>query len=106
MTDEPPEGSPGQDLAAVRAELAELWKRMGELRATTEADVLKNWPSPWKGADAVKAKVDARLASNAEFREVIVRAREAQALEAKLDPDHVEEAPFAPAHTGHPAIGR
>jgi hypothetical protein len=109
MSDEQPDGTPQeepqQDLAAVRAEVAELHKRMEELRATTEQEVLKNWQSPWRGADAVKAKVDARLASNPEFRQVMGRARDAQLKEAQLDPDHVDQTAGA-AHTGHPAIGR
>ncbi len=105
MSDEQPEATPQEDLAKVRTEVAELHKRMEELRATTEEEVLKNWQSPWRGADAVKAKVDARLASNSEFREVMARARDAELKEAQLDPDHIEESTAA-AHRGHPAMGR
>ena len=109
MSDEQPEATPQedahQDLAAVRAEVAALHKRMEELRASTEEEVLKNWQSPWRGADAVRAKVDARLASNGEFRQAMARARDAELKEAQLDPDHIEESTAA-AHRGHPAMGR
>jgi len=105
MSDEQPERSPEQDLATVRAEVAWLHQKMEEIRAATEAEILKNWPSPWKGADTVRAKVDSRLASNAEFREAMLRARDAQAREAQLDPDHVEETQAA-GPRGHPAMGR
>jgi hypothetical protein len=100
MTEEPA----GETLESVRAEVADLHKRMEELRAATEEVVLKNWQSPWKGADTVKAKVDARLASNPEFRAAMSRARDAEALEAQLDPDHVDQ--VSNTAQGHPAVGR
>src|SRR2546421_12307720 len=75
-----------QRLEAVRAEVAKLHQRMEEIRAATEEEILKAWTSPWKNADTVKAKVDARLASHHEFREVMTRARKAQARASELDP--------------------
>ena len=97
-----PEGS--EDLESLRHEVEGLHKRMEEIRAATEEEILKNWQSPWKGADTVKAKVDARLASNQEFRTIMTRARTAEATMAKLSPP--TEAPADKSPTGHPAIGR
>src|SRR6266851_2374741 len=79
-----PESS--QELEPLRLEVEGLHKRMEEIRAATEEEVLKNWQSPWKGADTVKAKVDARLASNQEFRTIMTRARTAEATAAELSP--------------------
>src|SRR5467141_3381096 len=94
----------GEDLESLRHEVEGLHKRMEEIRAATEEEVLKNWQSPWKGADTVKAKVDARLASNQEFRSIMTRARTAEASAAELDPEEASAPEQSP--TGHPAIGR
>jgi hypothetical protein len=91
-------------LETLRREIEGIHKRMEEIRAATEEEVLKNWQSPWKGADTVKAKVDARLASNQEFRTIMTRARTAEATAAELSPP-ADAAPDA-SPTGHPAIGR
>jgi len=106
MSEEQAEQQPesSQELESLRTEVEGLHKRMEEIRAATEEEVLKNWQSPWKGADTVKAKVDARLASNQEFRTIMTRARTAEAKAAKLSPPP-DVAP-APSPTGHPAIGR
>jgi hypothetical protein len=106
MSEEQAEQEPenSQELASLRTEVEGLHKRMEEIRAATEAEVLKNWQSPWKGADTVKAKVDARLASNQEFRSIMTRARTAEASAAELDPEKPAAAGQSP--TGHPAIGR
>jgi NRPS condensation-like uncharacterized protein len=93
-----------QELESLRTEVEGLHKRMEEIRAATEEEVLKNWQSPWKGADTVKAKVDSRLASNHEFRAIMTRARTAEATAAELDP--AEQATAEQSPTGHPAIGR
>src|SRR5713226_1037433 len=74
------------ELASLRAEVEGLHKRMEEIRAATEEEVLAKWQSPWKGADTVRAKVDARLASNQEFRTIMTRARTAEATAAELSP--------------------
>ena len=100
------EGESEKSLESVRAEVAKLHKRMEEIRAATEEEVLAKWTSPWKGADTVKAKVDARLASNPEFRAIMTRARDGQALEAELDPEHQDQGPADSSPAGHPAIGR
>jgi len=106
MSDEQAEQEAGssQELESLRNEVEGLHKRMEEIRAATEEEVLKNWQSPWKGADTVKAKVDARLASNREFRTIMTRARTAEASAAELDPEEASAA--EPSPTGHPAIGR
>jgi hypothetical protein len=52
----------------------------------------------------VKAKVDARLASNQEFRTIMTRARTAEETAARLGPP-ADAAPDS-SPTGHPAIGR
>lgn len=93
------------DLEAMRVRIAALQQRMEELRAATEEEVLKAWQSPWRGPDAVKAKIDSRLASNAEYRTVMAEARDAQMLVDRLDPEHAA-ASTARAAGGHPAIGR
>lgn len=103
----PQEGE--ETLAAVQARIAALSQRMEELRAATEVEVLKAWQSPWKGEDMVKGKVDARLASNSEFRAVMTQCREAQALERQMNPQAAETpTPPAAGATGssHPAVGR
>src|SRR5207249_4014875 len=66
MSEEQPGTEPKsrEELASLRREVEGLHKRMEEIRAATEVEILKNWQSPWKGADTVKAKVDARLASS------------------------------------------
>ncbi|HEU5002968.1 MAG TPA: hypothetical protein VFW71_09345 [Actinomycetota bacterium] len=92
-------------LEEVLARKGALEARMEELRAATEAEVLKAWTSPWRGADAVRAKVDARLASNGEFRTALTKARELTVLEAQLDPNYVDANAGRQAG-GHPAIGR
>lgn len=92
-------------LEQVRARKAALEAKMEEFRSATEAEVLKGWTSPWRGADTVRAKVDARLASNADFRAALTAQREMTVLEAQLDPDHVDANAGRQAG-GHPAIGR
>ena len=106
MSEEQPGAEPesSEELESLRREVEGLHKRMEEIRAATEVEVLKNWQSPWKGADTVKAKVDARLASNQEFRTIMTRARTAEATAAKMSPP-AETAPDE-YPTGHPAIGR
>jgi hypothetical protein len=106
MSDEQAEQEPesSQELESLRTEVEGLHKRMEEIRAATEEEVLKNWQSPWKGADTVKAKVDSRLASNHEFRAIMTRARIAEATAAELSPE--VEAAGEGSPTGHPAIGR
>jgi len=107
MNEEQPEsGQPeaSDELASLRAEVEGLHKRMEEIRAATEEEVLAKWQSPWKGADTVRAKVDARLASNQEFRTIMTRARTAEATALELEPDAAEAHGASP--TGHPAIGR
>lgn len=101
MSDEATDTS--AELAALTAEIAGIHKRMEEIRAATEEEVLSKWQSPWKGADTVRAKVDARLASNAEFRTIMTQARQSEAKLAELKPDAA--APEA-SPTGHPAVGR
>ena len=103
MSDEQEPGN-SRELESLRTEVEGLHKRMEEIRAATEEEVLKNWQSPWKGADTVKAKVDARLASNQEFRTIMTRARTAEAEAAELSPP--ADAVSDPSPTGHPAIGR
>jgi len=93
----------GQDLEAVRAEVAGLHQRMEEIRAATEEEVLKAWTSPWKNADTVKAKVDSRLASHAEFRRIMTQARKAEARATELNPDAPDPAAGG-AKGGHPAV--
>jgi hypothetical protein len=106
MSDEQAEQRPedSQELESLRTEVEGLHKRMEEIRAATEEEVLKNWQSPWKGAETVKAKVDARLASNQEFRAIMTRARTAEASASELDPKTDAVADASP--TGHRAIGR
>jgi hypothetical protein len=106
MSEEQPEQEQGssQQLESLRTEVEGLHKRMEEIRAATEEEVLKNWQSPWKGADMVKTKVDSRLASNQEFRTIMTRARTAEASAAELSPE--AEAAGEGSPTGHPAIGR
>ncbi len=106
MSEEQPGAEPqsSEELESLRREVEDLHKRMEEIRAATEVEVLKNWQSPWKGADTVKAKVDARLASNQEFRAIMTRARTAEATMAKLSPP--ADVASDPSPTGHPAIGR
>src|SRR2546423_13462551 len=106
MSDEQPEQQEEstQKLESLRSEVEGLHNRMEEIRAATEEEVLKNWQSPWKGAETVKAKVDARLASNQEFRSIMTRARTAEASAAELDPEEASAPEQSP--TGHPAIGR
>src|SRR5437660_12874183 len=104
MSEEQTEQKGSQDLESLRKEVEALHQRMEEIRASTEEEVLKNWQSPWKGADTVKAKVDSRLASNQEFRTIMTRARTAEATAAELSPP-TDAAPDT-SPTGHPAIGR
>ena len=100
------QGEAGEDTTpeGLRARIASMQERIEELKASTEAEVLKAWQSPWKGADAVKAKVDARLASNPEFRGIMNRLRDAEIALRELEP----QAPPAPNFAGpsHPAMGR
>jgi hypothetical protein len=102
QVEQDPESS--QELESLRTEVEALHKRMEEIRAATEEEVLKNWQSPWKGADTVKAKVDSRLASNHEFRAIMTRARTAEATASELSPKADPATEHSP--TGHPAIGR
>ena len=106
MSEERPGAEPesSEELESLRREVEGIHQRMEEIRAATEEEVLKNWQSPWKGADTVKAKVDARLASNQEFRTIMTRARTAEATMAKLSPPAAAPADKSP--TGHPAVGR
>jgi hypothetical protein len=104
MSEEQPEQDNSQELESLRVEVEGLHKRMEEIRAATEEEVLKNWQSPWKGADTVRAKVDARLASNQEFRTIMTRARTAEATAAEMNPPADATGEASP--TGHPAIGR
>jgi len=106
MSEEQAEQDPesSQELESLRTEVEGLHKRMEEIRAATEEEVLKNWQSPWKGADTVKAKVDSRLASNHEFRAIMTRARTAEATASELRPKADSATEHSPA--GHPAIGR
>jgi len=106
MSEERPGAEPesSEELESLRREVEGIHQRMEEIRAATEEEVLKNWQSPWKGADTVKAKVDARLASNQEFRTIMTRARTAEAAAAELRPP-TDAAPDT-SPTGHPAIGR
>ena len=106
MSEEQPGVEPesSEELESLRREVESIHKRMEEIRAATEEEVLKNWQSPWKGADTVKAKVDARLASNQEFRAIMTRARTAEATVARLSPPAGAASDTSP--TGHPAIGR
>lgn len=103
------EAGPPEELTleGVRAQAEALRQRMQEIRAATETEVLKNWTSPWKGADMVATKVDARLATHPEYRAVMTKARQLKQLEERLDPEHAQGA-GAPgsAQGGHPAIGR
>lgn len=92
-------------LEEVRARRQALEAKMDEYRAATEAEVLKAWTSPWRGPDTVKAKVDARLASNMDFRAALTEARELTMLESELDPEFVDANAGRQAG-GHPAIGR
>ena len=106
MSEQKPATEPesSEELESLRREVEVIHKRMEEIRAATEEEVLKNWQSPWKGADTVKAKVDARLASNQEFRAIMTRARTAEATVARLSPPADVASDSSP--TGHPAIGR
>lgn len=101
------DGSQEVTLESVRAQSAAIRQRMEELRAETEAEILKNWTSPWKGEQMVATKVETRLATNAEFRAAMAKARTLDQLEAQLDPEAAgaEEAAGKTAG-GHPAIGR
>lgn len=65
------------DIDAARAQVAAWQARMEEIRAAAQVEVLEAWTTPWKNDETVK--VDARLASNHEFREIMVKAREAKA---------------------------
>lgn len=67
------------DLESARAQVAAWQARMEEIRAATQVEVLDAWTTPWRNDETVKVKVSARLASNQEFREIMVKAREAKA---------------------------
>ncbi|MBA2308678.1 MAG: hypothetical protein H0W01_05115 [Pseudonocardiales bacterium] len=67
------------DIEAARAQVAAWQARMEEIRAAAQVEVLEAWTTPWKNDETVKVKVNARLASNKEFREIMVKTREAKA---------------------------
>jgi hypothetical protein len=67
------------DIEAARAQVAAWQARMDEIRAATEVEVLAAWTTPWKNDQTVTVKINARLASNTEFREIMVKVREAKA---------------------------
>jgi hypothetical protein len=67
------------DIEAARTQVAAWQARMDEIRAATEVEVLEAWTTPWKNDETVRVKVNARLASNTEFREIMLKVREAKA---------------------------
>lgn len=74
------------DPEAMRRELAEMHERMAALKAEATAEVEANWHSQWRNPDLVALKVETRLSSNQEYRDLITRARDAEAVLAAAEP--------------------
>lgn len=73
------------DVEVTRQELAQIHGRMAALKAEATAHVEANWTSNWRNPDLIAIKVETRLASNPEYRELITRAREAEAALTAAD---------------------
>lgn len=80
-TDDATEGSVSEQLgfSGPEEELEAIIAKMHEIREAVQADLLANWPSPWKGEDMVQAKVTGRLGSHKAFQVLLVRRRELEA---------------------------
>ncbi len=95
--EESQEGQPGVPpreelegrLDAAQRELAELRRRMDEIKGELAADVDRQWVSPWRTPETFEVKVSARLSGHAEYRSLVGRVREVErertALVAELD---------------------
>lgn len=67
------------DLEAMRRELAQIQERMAALKAEMTAEVEANWHTQWRNPTLIAIKVETRLSSHQEYRDLIARAREAEA---------------------------
>ena len=68
------------DREAMRRELAEIHERMAALKAEVTSDVEANWHSQWRNPDLIAIKAETRLSSHPEYRDLITRARAAEAV--------------------------
>lgn len=68
------------DLEATRQELEDIRERMEVLKKETTVEVEANWASQWRNPELVALKVETRLTGNQEYRALITRARDAEAL--------------------------
>lgn len=65
---------PEEELEAIDAKMAEIKKDVTE-------ELVRDWPSPWKGEAMVGAKVTGRLSAHKAYQTLLARRRE---LEAQL----------------------
>lgn len=93
-------------LDEVVAKIASLHERLATLRGELETEVLANWTSPWRGADMVATKVDARMAMHPDFKAMTIQIRELEQARGRLDPEGAHDQAAGRASSGHPAIGR
>jgi hypothetical protein len=70
---------------AAHEEIAELQRQMDQMRGEMREKLLAEWPSPWKNDQIVNTKVTGRLAENKEYKALILKIREAEAVAEKLD---------------------
>ncbi len=84
MTEQGRADDADKERGVVQDEIAGLRRRMDEIKAEVTEDLEKNWPSPWRGGDAVNAKVSARLSGHTDYQSLLADLRKAQAKEKKL----------------------
>lgn len=84
MTDQGRTGDVEKERGVVQEEIADLRRRMDEIKAEVAEDLEKNWPSPWRGEQAMNAKVSSRLSGNTDYQSLLADLRKAEAREAEL----------------------
>lgn len=81
------------DRGALQEELAQVASRMEELKVAVTEELIRDWPSPWRNEGMTNAKVTGRLSSNKEYRVLLTRQRELEAvLGIVAGPRKIEEA--------------
>jgi hypothetical protein len=73
-----------QQLAAADGEKDELRQRMDTIQQAVTSEVDRTWPSPFRGEEAMDAKVRARLTGHAEYQALRARRRELDELRRSL----------------------
>ena len=70
-----PETDEKSDRAALEEELAQIEDRMGQIKAETTEELIRDWPSPWRNEAMTQAKVSGRLSAHKEYQTLLVRQR-------------------------------